>query len=302
MPATALNSSGFCCLSSIIPLSNSKQQQSPHLSTKPTKSVLEHHPLYTPLHTNISSQIKEKILCLELMGVDSGKALSLNPCLHSTSLNSIHSIISFLLSKGIRQQDLARIFGMCPLILTSNVKTHLNPVFDFLSNDLKVPDFNFRRVIIKCPRLLVSSVAHQLRPCLFYLKRLGFTDLDALAYQDSILLVSSVENTLIPKLNYLESIGFAEDEAVAMVLRCPALFTFSVENNFKPKFEFFTLEMKGKLDELRDFPHYFGFSLENRIKPRYLEVVESGVEMSLPIMLKSTDEEFNQLLRQGAAR
>ncbi|XP_065878888.1 transcription termination factor MTEF1, chloroplastic [Euphorbia lathyris] len=303
MPSTALNSA--FCFSSITPSaspsnSNSKQPNA-HLSAKPTKSVLQHHPLYTPLNTNISSQIKEKILCLELMGVDCGKALSLNPSLHSASLNSIHSIISFLQTKGIRQKDLPRIFGMCPLILTSNVKTHLTPVFDFLSNDLKVPQNNFRRVVNKCPRLLVSSVSHQLKPCLFYLQGLGFTDLDALAYQDSILLVSSVENTLIPKLKYLETIGFSEDEAVGMVLRCPALFTFSIENNFKPKFDFFTQEMKGKLDELREFPHYFGFSLENRIKPRYMEVVESGVQMPLPIMLKSTDEEFKELLRQGDA-
>lgn len=190
---------------------------------------------------------------------------------------------------------------MCPQILTSIVKSDLNPVFDFLSNDLKVTQNNFRRVVNKCPRLLISSVEDQLKPCLNYLLGLGFRDLDALAYQDSILLVCSVENTLVPKLEYLESIGFSQDEAVGMVLRCPALFTYSVDNNFNPKFEFFTLEMKGELEELRDFPQYFGFSLENRIKPRFLEVVENGVEMGLSIMCKSTEEEFKELLRQGAA-
>lgn len=189
---------------------------------------------------------------------------------------------------------------MCPKILTSNIKTDLNPVFNFLSQDLKVQENNFRKVIKKCPRLLVSSVRDQLKPCLFYLQRLGFKDLKALAYQDSVLLVSNVENTLIPKLKYLESIGFSKDEAVGMVLRCPALFTFSVENNFKPKFDYFAEEMKGKLEELKEFPQYFAFSLEKRIKPRHMEVVQSGVKIRLPIMLKSSDEEFEELTRQGA--
>lgn len=93
----------------------------------------------------------------------------------------------------------------------------------------------------------------------------------------------------------------SRDEAVCMVLRCPALFTFSIENNFKPKFDYFVEDMKGKLEELKEFPQYFAFSLEKRIKPRHMEVVERGIRMSLPTMLKSSDEEFRALLvKQGA--
>ncbi|XVF27279.1 hypothetical protein REPUB_Repub14bG0093000 [Reevesia pubescens] len=204
------------------------------------------------------------------MGIDSGKALSLNPSLHTTSLDSLHSIISFLQSKGIHQKDFPRIF-----------------------------ENNYRKVINKCPRLLTSSVRDQLKPALFYLQRLGFKDLEALAYQDPVLFVSSVEHTLIPKLKFLESIGFSTNEAKSMVLRCPGLFTFSIENNYKPKFEYFNEEMNGKLEELKEFPQFFAFSLEKRIKPRHIEVMQSGVKLSLANMLKTTDEEFKELLRQG---
>ncbi|KAF7119311.1 hypothetical protein RHSIM_Rhsim13G0117100 [Rhododendron simsii] len=228
-----------------------------------------------------------------------GKALSVNPSLHSASLHSIHSIISFLQSKGIHQKDMGRIFGMCPQILTSNIKSDLIPVFNFLFHDLRVPETNFRSVINKCPRLLACSVRDQLKPALFYLQRLGFRDLKALAYQDPILLVSSVENTLIPKLDYLGELGFSRNDTVGMVLRCPTLFTFSIENNFKPKFEYFDKEMGGRLEELKEFPGYFAFSLEKRIKPRHMEVVQSGVKVPLPLMLKSTDEEFRELIRRG---
>ncbi|GMY37983.1 transcription termination factor MTEF1, chloroplastic [Fagus crenata] len=303
MPAagaiTALHSS--LCFSPpkpSFPPPNCHQSINTSLAAKP-KTLLQKHPLYTPTHENLSFQIKEKILCLEIMGVDSGKALSQNPSLHSATLESIHSIISFLQSNGIQQTDFPRIFGMCPRILTSNLKTDLIPVFNFLSQYLQVPEHRYRKVINKCPRLLASSVRDQLKPALYYLQRLGFKDLEALAYQDSVLLVSNVEKTLIPKLKYLESLGLSRDEAVGMILRCPALFTFSIEKNYKPKFEYFSGVMEKKLDELKEFPQYFAFSLEKRIKPRHEEVVQSGVEVPLPLMLKSTDQEFMELIRQG---
>lgn len=157
-------------------------------------------------------------------------------------------------------------------------------------------------MINKCPRFLISSVRDQLKPALFYLHRLGFRDLHALAYQNPILLVSSVEKTLIPKLDYFVSLGFSRNGAVEMVLRCPTLFTFSIENNFKPKLEYFFKEMDGKLEELKEFPQYFTFSLENRIKPRHMEVVHSGVKVALPSMLKATDQEFKELLIKRTSR
>ncbi|GAA0166150.1 hypothetical protein Leryth_013642 [Lithospermum erythrorhizon] len=273
-------------------------EQATTLSTsQPPKSLLHKHPLWSPTHKNISLQFKEKILCLEILGVDSGRALAQNPCLHTASLHSIHSIINFLESKGIQQKDLGRIFGMCPRILTSDIKTNLYPVFNFISYDLKVPDQDLRKIINKCPRLLDCSVKDQLKPTLFYLQRLGFKDLHALAYQDPILLVSSVEKTLIPKLDYLVSLGFSRNDVVGMVKRCPDLFTFSIENNFKPKFEYFVDQMKGTLEDLREFPQYFTFSLEKRIKPRHMEVLQNGVNVPLPLLLKSTDDEFRELFK-----
>lgn len=106
-----------------------------------------------------------------------------------------------------------------------------------------------------------------------------------------------MENTLIPKLNYLVTLGFSRNDAVGMVLRCPGLFTFSIDNNFKPKFDYFANEMEGKLEELKEFPQYFAFSLENRIKPRHMEVVRRGVDVPLALMLKTTDEEFCELIK-----
>ena len=70
-------------------------------------------------------------------------------------------------------------------------------------------------------------------------------------------------------------------------------------SKLKPKYEYFAGEMGRKLEELKEFPQYFAFSLENRIKPRHMKVVQSGIALALPVMLKSTDEEFRELVKQG---
>ncbi|KAK8443999.1 hypothetical protein SEVIR_9G064400v4 [Setaria viridis] len=246
----------------------------------------------------LPSQVKDKILSLELMGVDYGRALELNPALRDAAPESIHAVVSFLQSRGLQFKDLGRVFGMCPSVLTASVRAHLRPIFAFLSDDLGVPEAAHRRVVIKCPRVLACSVRDQLRPALIYLRRLGFRDGRALALQDPILLVSSVERTLAPKLEFLAGLGMSRDDAIAMVLRCPALFTFSIERNYKPKFEYLVDAMGGGVEDVKAFPQYFAFSLEKRIMPRHRAAEEAGVALPLPDMLKATDEEFAEMIEK----
>lgn len=136
----------------------------------------------------------------------------------------------------------------------------------------------------------------QLRPTLGFLRKLGFVGPNGITSQTTLLLVSSVEGTLLPKLDYLMSLGFEYEEVVNMVLRSPGLLTFSIENNFKPKVEYFLREMNGDLAELRRFPQYFSFSLEGKIKCRHRLLIEHGFSLSLPEMLKVSDGEFNARL------
>lgn len=102
--------------------------------------------------------------------------------------------------------------------------------------------------------------------------------------------------TLLPKIEYLQGLGFQYRDVVNMVIRSPGLLTFSIENNYKPKVDYFLSEMKGDLVELKRFPQYFSFSLERKIRPRHRQLVEHGLWLSLPDMLKVSDGEFTARL------
>lgn len=79
---------------------------------------------------------------------------------------------------------------------------------------------------------------------------------------------------------------------MAIFRRFPPLFCYSIKDNFDPKFDYFVMEMRRELKELKEFPQYFSYSLENRIKPRHRRCVEKGVSLALPVMFKTSEERF----------
>lgn len=234
---------------------------------------------------------REKVLYLERdLRIDPYRALSLNPSLRSAPLSSIVSVVDFLSSYGV--DDSARVLQMYPDLLTCDPDSDLRPVLDFLLDPVGIPFPDLRKSVARCPRLLVSSVPLQLRPALYFLRRLGFVGPHRISPHTTLLLVSDVERTLIPKLDFIRSLGFSYGETARMVLRSPGLLTFSIHNNLKPKAEFLTGEMGRDVEELKGFPQYFSFSLEGKIKPRHRALLEAGLQMPLPDMLKVSDGHF----------
>ncbi|THU67491.1 hypothetical protein C4D60_Mb05t25180 [Musa balbisiana] len=243
--------------------------------------------------TDAGLRFREKLLYLEHdLGLDASRALSLNPSLRSAPLSALHSCAAALRSYGLLPADAARVFAMYPCLLTCDPSADLLPVFHFLLGPAAIPFPDLRKAVARCPRLLVSSVPSQLLPALRFLRRLGFVGRRRITCRTTLLLVSSVEATLLPKLDYLRGLGFSHRETRSMVLRSPGMLTFSIENNFKPKVEFFLHDMGRDLSELKDFPQYFSFSLEGKIRPRHRLLVESRLRMPLSEMLKVSDGEF----------
>lgn len=262
------------------------------------KSITQfsHHPNTTS--TDRGLIFREKVLYLENLKVNPEKAFRENPTLRTCPLGTLKSVERCLSSMGIHRSDMGRILDMLPELLTCDPHGDIYPIFDFLLNEVRIPYPDVQKSILRCPRLLVSSVEHRLRPSLCFLKELGFVGPHSLTCQTTLLLVSSVEDTLLPKVEFLRGLGFTRVEVSNMVVRSPALLTLSVANNLVPKVEFFLKEMNGDLAELKRFPQYFSFSLERRIKPRHAMLVRHGLSLPLEHMLKVSDGGFDARLSE----
>ncbi|KAK7310761.1 hypothetical protein RJT34_08473 [Clitoria ternatea] len=117
--------------SSIYSISSKKPTSNLHVSPNPT-SLLQNHPLYTPTHAKLSLEFKEKILCLEVMGVDTSKALSQNPTLCITSCEKLKPALVYL--KRLRLKDLKALAYQHSVLLESNAERILIPKLKFLQN------------------------------------------------------------------------------------------------------------------------------------------------------------------------
>lgn len=246
--------------------------------------------------TNSGLRFRDKLIYLKTLNVNPQKALQENPNFRSTPLESLKLVENCLSSMGIERSAYGKIFDMHPQLLTCDPYFDLYPVFDFLLNEVKIPFLDIRKAVVRCPRLLVCDVDDKMRPTFCFLKGLGFTRTNAISCQTTLLLVLSLEVTIMPKLDYLMSLGFEYDEVAKMVVRSPALLTYSITNNLMPKVEYFLNVMNGDLGELKRFPQYFSFSLEGKIKHRHWLLVKHGLTMPLPEMLKISDGEFNSRL------
>ncbi|XP_058208363.1 transcription termination factor MTERF4, chloroplastic-like [Rhododendron vialii] len=237
---------------------------------------------------NPLSSFQEEILYLDSIGIDFFSLLSAHPPIISASATDLKSVVEFLQSTaGLTTADVCRVVGMCPEVLTSKISA-LVAVFTFLLREAGIEGSDLRRVIHRRPRLLACSVETRLRPTLYFLQSIGITSIK----QYTSLLSCSVEQKFVPRIEYFQKIGFSQRDTMAIFRRFPPLFCYSIKDNFEPKFDYFVMEMRRELKELKEFPQYFSYSLENRIKPRHRRCVEKGVSLALPVMFKTSEERF----------
>lgn len=73
------------------------------------------------------------------------------------------------------------------------------------------------------------------------------------------------------------------------------VFSLSVENSLKPKYEYLVKELKGGVRTVVSFPAYFSLSLDHRIKPRHQFLITLQKSPKGPFPMKClavTDEYF----------
>lgn len=249
------------------------------------------------ISTTPDPEFQAKILFLDSIGLDSLSLSLLTANHHSAAafaavpLADVKALFDYLASFGISGPDLRRVVSMCPEILSLRLNDVV-PIFTFLLREVNVAGVDLRRVIRGRPRLLACDVETRLRPTLYFLQSIGIHEV----HRYTNLLSSCVEDKFIPKIGYFEKVGFCYRDSISMFRRFPALFCYSVKENFEPKLNYFVVEMGRDLKELKEFPQYFSFSLERRIKPRHQTCVENGICFPLPVMLKMKEEIFRQKL------
>lgn len=240
-----------------------------------------------------SSDFQEKLLYLDSIGIDFLNLINSHPQIITTPLTEIKSTISLITSMSFTTHDIQRLVSICPDLLTRRATADILPVFTFLLREVNVNGSDLRRVINRRPRLLLCNVKSQLRPTLYFLQSsVGISKV----HKHTYLLSCSVEEKFIPRIDYFVKIGFSHKETMTMFRRFPQLFNYSVGENYEPKLNYFVVEMRRDLKELKKFPQYFSFSLENRIVPRHQCCVERGVCFPLHLLLKTTDGQFRRRL------
>ncbi|KAL2323470.1 hypothetical protein Fmac_027849 [Flemingia macrophylla] len=207
-------------------------------------------------------------------------------------VDHIMNTLAFLKSHSFSDADIPRLNFLLPQLFTTAVApSDFAPVFRFLSEDLAATQSDSRALVHRCPKLLFSHVDLCLRPTLQFLRQIGIRDLNRPTTRNAHLLNTRV-NKLHAKVEFLQELGFTYEEAVRACARLPAIFGYDIENNLWPKYVYFVKEMERDLEELKNFPQYFGFSLKDRIVPRHLHLKERDVRIPLNRMLMWADQKF----------
>lgn len=240
------------------------------------------------------AQVIPHMLLFDSIGLDFFSLAESNPQIVNTSLSDIKSTIDLLRSIGLSSKDIRRSIDICPEILTT---TDITQVLTFLTREVGVDASKLRKVIHRQPRLLISDVSSRLRPTLYFLKILGVRN----TAKYTSILTKDVEEKLIPRIDFFLCAGVGTRDARTMARNFPQLLCYDIEENLKPKFQFFEKETGRDLKELRKFPHYFAFDLSERIMPRHSICKERNLFFTLPTLLKPSDEGFRELLEEASS-
>ncbi|XP_052193054.1 transcription termination factor MTEF1, chloroplastic [Diospyros lotus] len=241
-----------------------------------------------PRRLRFPTSHRENLRYLKVIGVVAPATKTQSP----ESLTQILYTVNFFKSKAFSDHDFPRLAFVCPQLFSPTFCTSdLQPVFDFLTLDLAASVEQSRGLVLRFPRILFSDVQHCLRPTLVYLSELGLENLQVPTNLNAHLLNTRVHK-LEEKIRFLRGVGFSDEESAMICARMPAIFGYSVEHNLRPKFGYLVREMRRGVEELLEFPQYFGFSLEKKIVPRHLHLQERGVRIPLRKMLLWSDQRF----------
>ncbi|KAL2652209.1 hypothetical protein R1flu_020337 [Riccia fluitans] len=211
-------------------------------------------------------------------------------------------MIDYLLELGVKPQDIGKVIMRRPQLLGYTIPG-LEPSVNCLL-EFGVKREMIGKVVTTAPQILTLNVEDKLRPVVDFFRTMGLNkerDIELLLVRNGQILCCSIEKNLRPKFKFLLGLGLSTVDIANMIVLFPSMLGQSIEGSLAPKYDYLVNVMKRSVDEVIDFPQYFGYSLERRIIPRHEKLHEKAISASLPSMLACVDHDFELRYMMGKA-
>ncbi|CAI5458347.1 unnamed protein product [Closterium sp. Yama58-4] len=251
--------------------------------------------ILTQYHAMPADVAMERLVFLQGLGIDTGKALSSFPKLLFYPPSTARAMANYLSSVGIKSDLTGKVLSACPQLLVLSIEENIRPTITHLveawgldqSRDIPV-------VISRHPRCLTYSISENLQPTLTFWLGSGIAKPAKLIRANPSILGLSTTKRILPTIAAADSYGIPPHLTIEMVQKFPHLFNYNWNTNLMPKLQY--LEEVGRgIDEAVQHPQYFGYSLARRIRPRLGGVARAGLHVSLSFVLRLKDEDFERL-------
>jgi len=186
--------------------------------------------------------------------------------------NKVHVLQSLV---GFTDAEIRQLITSQPTLLQLSVKKNLSPTILYWIRQLEMGKKDLKALILGCPTLLKYSRANIHLKLVFFQTTMGYSlsDCRKLLVKDPRLLTSSVKTGLIPRLNFLhKEVEISLPNIRKITLKNPKILLMSVEQNLTPKCVFYfimTLQMEskdvGKM--LLKYPQVLDYNLEHHVLP-----------------------------------
>ncbi|KAG0615823.1 hypothetical protein M758_5G069600 [Ceratodon purpureus] len=209
-------------------------------------------------------------------------------------------MVNYLITLGVAKERIGKVILRRPQLLGYTI-LGLQPTVQYLI-ELGVKPELLGKVISTAPQVLTLNVEEKLKPVVEFFRSMGLNkerDIEMLLVRNAQILCCSIEKNLRPKFVYFKGLGLTEKSIANMIVLFPSMLGQSIEGSLAPKFNYLIHDMNRPVEEIVQFPQYFGYSLEKRIKPRHELLKDKAISTSLASMLACVDNDFTSRYLRG---
>ncbi len=198
------------------------------------------------------------------------------PSVLGLKANNVRNKVRVLQSLvGFSDAEIRQLITSQPTLLQLSVKKNLSPSILYWIRQLQMGKQELKTLILGCPALLKYSKSNVHAKLMFFQTTMGYSlsECRKLLVKEPRLLTSSVKTGLIPRLQFLhKEVVISLPDIRTIVQKNPKILLMSVEQNLTPKCVFYfimTLQMQtedvGKL--LKKYPQILDYNLEHHTLP-----------------------------------